>query len=145
MNAAVFDTNVLVSGILSPHGPPGWIVDALQQGECRAIIDDRIWDEYVEVMSRPAFGFAPDDVETLLGRIAHHAIRAPVTVEQLRRLPLPDPDDVPFLACALAMDVPLVTGNVRHFPRAAAGKIAILTPAAYVQRMRSYDRPEPLP
>ena len=33
---------------------------------------------------------------------------------------LPDPDDAPFLECALAADVPLVTGNPRHFPKSAA-------------------------
>jgi hypothetical protein len=29
---------------------------------------------------------------------------------------LPDPADWPFVACALAMDCPVVTGNARHFP-----------------------------
>lgn len=76
LSAAVFDTNVLVSGILSPHGPPGWIVDALQQGVCRAVVDDRIWADYSEVLARPAFGFSTGDVELLLGRIAHYAVRA---------------------------------------------------------------------
>jgi predicted nucleic acid-binding protein len=29
----VVDTNVLVAGILSASGPPGWIVEALVSGE----------------------------------------------------------------------------------------------------------------
>jgi predicted nucleic acid-binding protein len=137
MNVAVFDTNVLVSGILSPHGPPGWLVDALQQGVCRAVVDDRIWDEYSDVLARPAFGFSSGDVAVLLSRIAHHAVRAHVNFGQRHDPVLPDPDDLPFLACAAAMDVPLVTGNVRHLPREAIGKVEVMTPAVYVRRLQS--------
>ena len=136
MNAAVFDTNVLVSGLLSPHGTPGWLVDALQQGICQAVVDDLIWDEYVEVLARPAFGFPPADIAIMLERIRQQAIRAPSAVEYLRKIHLPDPDDAPFLACATALGVPLITGNLKHFPRTAVGKIEVLTPAEYMRRLR---------
>ena len=122
VSAAVFDTNVLVSGMLSPHGPPGWLVDALQQGVCRAVVDDRIWDEYSDVLARPAFGFFASDVEILLSRIGHHAIRASVAFEPRRGLALPDSDDVPFLACAAAMDVPLVTVTCGTFRAKQSGR-----------------------
>jgi len=136
MNAAVFDTNVIVSGLLSPHGAPGWLVDALQQGICRAVVDDAIWEEYVEVLGRPAFGFPPADTAMLLERIREYAIHALSAGERIRQTPLPDPDDAPFLACAAELGVPLVTGNLKHFPRTAVGKVEVLAPAIYVRRLR---------
>jgi hypothetical protein len=45
---------------------------------------------------------------------------------------LPDPDDAPFLECARTAGVPLVTGNLRHFPKSVAGKVPVLTPAQFV-------------
>jgi predicted nucleic acid-binding protein len=135
MNAAVFDTNVLVSGLLSPHGAPGRLVDALQQGICQAVVDDSIWDEYVEVLGRPGFGFPPADTAVMLARIRKNAIHAPSTFESIRQVALPDPDDVPFIACAAALSVPLVTGNLKHFPRRVVGKVEVQTPAVYVRQL----------
>lgn len=143
MNAAVFDTNVLVSGLLTPHGAPGWLVDALQQGNCQAVVNDAIWDEYTDVLGRPAFGFPPADVATLLERMRKHAIHAPATGQGLPLEKLPDPDDVPFLACAAALEVPLITGNLKHYPRTVAGKVEVLSPAEYV-RHRSNSPSSPV-
>ena len=137
MNAAVIDTNVLVSGVLSPHGATGWLVEALQQGICQAVVDDRIWDEYVELLGRPAFGFPPADTSIMLERINKHAIHVPCTSEKFQPIDLPDPADAPFLACAAELDVPLITGNLKHFPRAVIGHVEILTPAIYVQRLKN--------
>jgi len=136
MNAAVFDTNVLVSGLLSPHGAPGRLVDALQQGICEAVVDDSIWDEYVDVLGRPGFGFPPADTAVFLERLRKKAIHASSASESLRLAALPDPDDAPFLACAAALGVPLVTGNRKYFPRAATGNVEVLAPAEYVRRLR---------
>ena len=55
MDRAVFDTNVLVAGFLSPAGPPGRIVEWLRVGSVVAVLDDRIFAEYAEVLVRPAF------------------------------------------------------------------------------------------
>jgi hypothetical protein len=38
----------------------------------------------------------------------------------------------PFLECARIAGVPLVTGNLRHFPKSVAGKVPVLTPAQFV-------------
>jgi len=50
---------------------------------------------------------------------------------------LPDPDDQPFLECAVAGAVDaLVTGNTRHF-RLKEGRleIAVLTPRQFLERL----------
>ena len=135
MNAAVFDTNVLVSGILSPHGPPGYLVEGLLDGWLRAVLDDRILDEYREVLSRPSFGFDAGDIASLLHRITRLAIWPALNAGVVDVKSLPDPDDAPFLICAASAGVPLVTGNLRHFPKKAVGVVSVLSPASFWHRL----------
>ena len=112
----VLDTNVLVSGLLSPFGPPGDIVRLIAAGEVRVCYDGRIMDEYREVLSRPAFRIAGDRVESLLHQIAADGLL--VTAQPLA-VRLPDPDDEAFLAVALAGGARcLATGNLGHYPEA---------------------------
>jgi len=132
VNKAVFDTNVIVSGFLSPHGPPGRIVEWLRDGTAGAVLDDRIVDEYREVLGRAAFGIPPKEVQIVLQSIQRHGqwvTASPgVVVGSLL-----DPDDAPFLECARVAGVPLVTGNARHYPKAVAGTVPVLTPAEYIR------------
>ena len=67
MNRAVFDTNVVVSGFLSPAGPPGRIVEWLRNGSVQAVVDDRIMAEYAEVLARPSFRLPVAEVESGAG------------------------------------------------------------------------------
>lgn len=131
----VLDTNVLVSGLLNPHGPPGRVLDLLLSGALRLLFDDRILSEYREVLRRPRVGFAADDVAALLELLEAEGeaiLAAPLDSA------LPDPDDAPFLEVAITGRAEtLVTGNVRHFREAAARHgIGIETPAELVARWR---------
>jgi predicted nucleic acid-binding protein len=129
MRRTVFDTNVLVSGFLSPHGPPGRIVEGLRAGVFQAVLDDRIFHEYAEVLARPAFGLPLNEVEIVLDAIRAQAFH--IDSFQVVR-GLPDVDDAPFLECAQAAEVPIVTGNGRHFPKSICGEVKILTPAQFI-------------
>ena len=128
---AVFDTNVLVSGLLSPHGPPGRIVEWLRSGAVRAGLDDRIISEYEEVLARPELDLPRHEVSIVLRRIqaqAAYAVVAPVHLVH----DLPDADDAPFVECARALDCPLVSDSSRHFPAAATSSLTVLTPRQFV-------------
>ena len=127
---AVFDTNVLVSGFLSPHGPPGRIVDWLRSGVMRAVMDDRIAAEYDDVLSRPKLGLPLHEVRLVLRRIESLADYVVVHPEHLVH-GLPDADDAPFVECARASGCVLVTGNMRHFPRTAVGNLHVLSPRQF--------------
>jgi putative PIN family toxin of toxin-antitoxin system len=132
----VLDTNVLVSGLLNPHGPPGRILDLITSGLVRVLYDDRIIAEYREVLARPRFGFDPDDVETLLEFIASEGesvISAPLA------LVLPDPDDLPFLEVAVAGRADaLVTGNTDHFvPSAGEHHAEVCLPAVFISKWKA--------
>jgi putative PIN family toxin of toxin-antitoxin system len=131
MNRAVFDTNVLVSGFLSPAGPPGRIVEWLRSGNIQAVLDDRIAAEYSEVLARPAFHLPAAEVEIVLAAIRTNSFWIEAAAGHAARN-LPDPDDAPFLECARTAGVPLVTGNTRHFPKSAIGDMQVMTPAQFV-------------
>ena len=130
MIRAVFDTNVLVAGFLSPAGPPGRIVEWLRAGSVVAVLDDRIFTEYAEVLVHPAFCLPAGEVNIVLAAIRARATWAEVGAGY--RILLPDPDDLPFAECAHAAEVPLVTGNLRHFPKHACRGVRVLTPAQFV-------------
>ena len=136
MNRAVFDTNVVVSGFLSPAGPPGRIVEWLRNGSVQAVVDDRIMAEYAEVLARPVFQLPVAEVELVLAVIRARSFWIEAAAIHLAH-DLPDPDDAPFLECARMANVPLVTGNVRHFPKTIVGDVKVLTPVQFVAALES--------
>lgn len=129
----VLDTNVLVSALLSPHGPPARTLDLLLMGEVRLVYDDRIMAEYREVLGRPKFGFARADVDDVLLYLeaqGESVIAHPLSVA------LPDPDDAPFLEVAAETGALLVTGNRDHYPVSARGAVQMLSPSAFLEAWR---------
>lgn len=126
----VIDTNVLVSGLLSPFQAPGRVLDMVLAGEILPVIDDRIMAEYREVLTQPKFSFEKHLVEDLLAYFDSIGI----TVSALPwELVLPDPDDKIFLEVAKAADAPIVTGNIRHFPSNLCDGILIFTPKSLIE------------
>ncbi len=136
MRLAVFDTNVVVSGMLSPHGPPGRIVDRLRSGTLTAVLNDCIVAEYAEVLSRPRLGLPKEEVRWVLDAICRHARFVDVNPDADIN-GLPDPDDAPFIDCARAASVCLVTGNLRHFPKRATGSVQVITPSEFLKKCRN--------
>ena len=126
----VIDTNVLISGLLSPFGPPGIIVGLITAGSLCSCHDSRIFAEYNAVLRRPAFPFAEEEVMALMAQI-----RAGGELVSVRPLPvrLPDPDDEPFLeVAAAAMAEFLVTGNLKHFPHDRRQGVRVVTPREFL-------------
>lgn len=132
----VLDTNVLVSGLLNPHGPPGRVVDLIVSGAVKVLFDDRIVAEYREVLARPRFRFDPDDVVTLIEFILTEG--EAVTGTPLA-ISLPDPDDLPFLEVAVTgAAAALVTGNADHFvPAEGRAPVSIRTPTQFIAHWQS--------
>lgn len=130
----VLDTNVLVSGLLSPFGPPAEVVGLITGGAVQVCYDARILAEYRQVLLRPAFPFTLVQVETLLVQI-----EADGMLVGTHPLPerLPDPDDEAFLAVALAGRVRyLVTGNLKHFPAKSRQKMRVVSPRDFLELFR---------
>lgn len=130
----VLDTNVLVSGLLSPFGPCADILRLLATGDVVPCVDARILVEYDEVLHRPFFQFEPDDVDILIDHIAacgEHHTGKPLHSE------LPDPDDHLFLEVALAANADcLVTGNLKHFPPARRQGVRVVSAKKFLDLRR---------
>ncbi len=127
----VLDTNVLVSGLLSPFGPPAQVLDLILAGEVQLAYDDRLLAEYRAVLARPRFGLNPNAVADLLEVLA--TAGEPVVAHPLPAS-LPDAGDLPFLEVAAEAGAVLATGNQRHFPAQACGDLAVVTPAEFLTR-----------
>ena len=127
----VVDTNVLVSGLLSPFGPPGIIVNLIGNGRVRICYDTRIYAEYLEVLRRPAFPFDEAQVAALLTPVA---IDGELIAPAPPATHLPDPDDEPFLEVAKAASVDyLVTNNIRHFPPDRRQGVRVTSPREFLE------------
>lgn len=130
----VLDTNVLVSGLLSPFGPPGEIVRMAASGALQFCYDARIISEYRRVLLRPKFPFNPDRVNALLDVIekSGHVV-APYPLQN----PLPDLNDEPFLEVAIAGQARcLVTGTLGHYTEESCQAIRVLSPAELLEVYR---------
>ncbi|MGH7330560.1 MAG: putative toxin-antitoxin system toxin component, PIN family [Polyangiaceae bacterium] len=126
----VLDTNVVVSGLLSAFGPPAQIVDLVSSGDVRLVVDERILEEYRDVLTRPQFRLDAWDLDAFLSMLdaSEHVIGAPLPFA------LSDPDDEPFLEIAIAGAVDaLVTGNEKHF-KTPRGRLTrpIMTPRHFL-------------
>ena len=128
---AVLDTNVLVSGLMRTHSAPARVVEFLFLGRLHWLYDDRILEEYRDVLSRPKFSRAilpeeVDDLLALLERTGEYVLPEAGCADGFQVL---DPGDLPFIEVALAGVADcIVTGNTRHF-QAAGERVTILTPA----------------
>ena len=126
----VLDTNVIVSGILKPHSKSATILRLVADGTIRLAYDLRLLSEYRDVLTRPAFNFTREEVESFMTQVEQEGL--PVSGKPLK-LHLPDPEDEPFLEVALSAKVrAVVTGNKRHFPRGHCSGIEILSPAEFL-------------
>ena len=124
----VLDTNVLVSGLLSPQGAPATVLRSIMAGSVSICFDERILSEYRRVLARSKFDFDPARVAVLLEFL--EATGEPVLARPLD-LSLPDPSDEAFVEVAVACSADfLVTGNLKHFPAESLRGAKAIAPRA---------------
>ncbi|MCM1577521.1 MAG: putative toxin-antitoxin system toxin component, PIN family [Ruminococcus sp.] len=116
--AAVVDTNILVSALLSSNRSAA-TVQVFSKIADEVIIpmySYSIMEEYRDVLARKKFNFSADKVD--------HVIR---TIKKYGRMVIPDPTevilpdikDMPFyevVMCKRSINAYLITGNIKHFP-----------------------------
>ena len=125
MRSCVLDTNVVVSGLLSPLNPPGRLLDLVLAGDLELTISDAVVAEYRDVLSRSHFAFEATVVDAFLGIMQFQNHVAPKI--WMHPIP-PDRDDQIYLEAAdLCPSRMLVTGNLRHFPKRCRGPVRVLS------------------
>jgi putative PIN family toxin of toxin-antitoxin system len=132
MRQWVIDTNVVVSGLLNPHGPPARVLDAMLDGRVRLAHDARILADCRDVLHRPRLRLAADKIAAFLAALRGQMIVTPATLTVVG----PDPDDIVFVEAALATtDRTVVTGNLAHYPPEILQGVRVLTPAQAVAEL----------
>lgn len=128
----VLDTNVIVSGLLSPYGASGEVVRMLVAGSFELLYDARIVSEYEDVLRRPKFSFDGANVGSLIEFIVKIGI--PVTATPLKKR-LRDRFDEPFLEVAISGKADcLITGNLVHFPGRPVRNLRVISPRQFINR-----------
>ena len=70
----VIDTNVLVSALINPNGKPAQILNLIINNNLTVLYDNRIINEYRNVLIRNKFGFTKEMIEPLLDYIENEGI-----------------------------------------------------------------------
>ena len=93
---AVFDTNVLVSSLLTKRTDTATarVVDAIANGQIVPLYSPEILEEYQDVLHRPRFPFSEARIHDLVSMIRQLGIAlSPTPTGEI----LPDMDDLVFL------------------------------------------------
>jgi putative PIN family toxin of toxin-antitoxin system len=119
MIRVVLDTNIIVSALLQPLGPPAQVFVLAIGGSIQLCISGSVYAEYEEVISRPRFRLSEDVITGTLHTIREKGFWVR-PMEAIRACS--DPDDDSFLEWAHAAQANyLVTGNLKHFPTSWSG------------------------
>jgi putative PIN family toxin of toxin-antitoxin system len=114
---AVIDTNVLVSAMLKWTSVPGSIIEFAFSGVIIPVLNERIVEEYREVLMRDKFHLTKEIVDDVI-----QALEDQVEYIDTDNMDyeLPDSKDVIFYAIVMEKrkeeNAYLVTGNIKHFP-----------------------------
>jgi putative PIN family toxin of toxin-antitoxin system len=131
----VLDTNVLVSGLLNRHGPPGKILDLIFVGRIELVVDERILAEYSRVLARPRLGIPSEEAHSTLTFIAVTSYRVTPLPLDIPANKVPDPKDLPFAEAAISGGAKtLVTGNEKHFSFLEEFSVKVLNPQIFLKK-----------
>lgn len=134
---AVVDTNVFISGLLSPLGPPRKVLERFRNGSFTLAISPVLLGELVEVATRPMLRrqIPLHALQELIDGVRDHArVIHPRTV--LHGVTV-DPDDDQLFACALAAGASVIVSgdpDVLAVGAAISG-VETLAPAAFLARL----------
>jgi putative PIN family toxin of toxin-antitoxin system len=132
MRLWVIDTNVVVSGLLNPHGASARVLDAVLDGRLKLVYDARILAEYRDVLHRPRLKLAPDKITAFLNGLQSQMIVTPSPLAAAG----PDVDDIVFVEVALATgDKTIVIGNLADYPPEILHGARVLMPAQAVAEL----------
>ena len=125
---AVFDTNVLVSALLTKRtdSPTVRLLDYVLNGRIVLLYNDDIIREYEDVLHRGHFAFPDERVQDVIDLVKTGLMLEPTESGEI----FVDEDDKVFYEVALSKDDGyVVTGNTKHFPKSPI----VVTPAEMLQ------------
>ena len=135
---AVFDTNVLISSLLTRKTDTATakVVNAIAEQRIIPLYNEEIIEEYEEVLNRPKFPFSKERIDRILEMIRQYGVIVnPSPIGEV----LPDEDDLVFYEVVMEKrddDAYLITGNIKHFPK----RSYIVTPAEMMDLIENAEK-----
>ncbi|MDQ0285599.1 putative PIN family toxin of toxin-antitoxin system [Desulfofundulus luciae] len=132
----VLDTNVIISGIFVPNGPPGMIVDFWAKGKLTVVISQSLLEEYLEVLLRPKFNKVGtiNERQGILEQFLDLENTVLVSPDFQLNVIENDPDDNRVLECALEGGVQYIVSGDEHLLALKEFQgIIIVSPAEFVK------------
>src|SRR5947209_2951343 len=134
---AVLDTNVIVSGLLSPKGNARLVLAMVFERKFNLTVSAERFTEYDAVIRRPKFRFRPEEIDEALTELRRVGELVKPTGQVSES---PDEPDNRVLACAKTGSADyLVTGNTSHFPK-KWGKTQVVTVRRFLEVLTSEVR-----
>ncbi|HHW19238.1 MAG TPA: putative toxin-antitoxin system toxin component, PIN family [Firmicutes bacterium] len=139
MLRAVLDTNVLVSGLISPSGIPAQLISAWREKKFELVISPAILQELAEVLQRDKMKQYYEHIDRDLARkyvagLKRFATLAPGKV-QIQGV-CPDPNDDKFVAAALESRADYIVSGDNHLLNLKEYEgVKILRPAEFFARL----------
>ena len=112
----VMDTNIFVSGIISPHGIPRQILDAARRGRFTLVTSEKINEEILEVLHGDYiyenYNLTEDMIYDICALLYEGSdlVEGLYLVEEVEE----DPEDDKFLACAMEGDADYIVSGDEH-------------------------------
>lgn len=132
---AVFDTNVLVSALMSSrdNSPTVVLLDHVLDGRIVLLYNSEIEAEYEDVLRREKFSFDESRIQAVLSLVRTGLCLGRTQSSEV----FTDADDAVFYEVALSKEgAYIVTGNLRHFPKSPI----VVTPAEMIRIVEGQEQ-----
>lgn len=137
----VLDTNCLVSALIFSRGCFAWLREAWQGGRCVPLASRDTVGELLRVLNYPKFKLSRDEQEALLAEFLPYVETVGIETPPEGLPDIRDPDDVVFLALAVAAEADaLVSGDGDLHAVKADFPIPILTVAEFSEWLNRQER-----
>lgn len=135
------DTNVVISGILTPRGAAGQVVDRWVDGAFTVAVSPALIGEYIGVLQRPKFRAAGSVAArtSIVAALLDLANTVTVLPQALIDIITEDPSDNRILECAAAAGAThIVSGDQHLLELKRFGAAPILGPADFLKALAAY-------
>ena len=137
----VVDTNVIVSGVIVPHGAPRRILEAWHAGQVTMVTSETIIAEVARVLHYPRirerYNLTEDDIAVVIDSLRTDAEMVAGLYEVHRST---DPADDMFLACALEGRAEyIISGDVHLLEIGHYHGVLIVTPRQFAVVLAAED------
>ena len=121
----VLDTNIIFSGIYQLDSNAGRLLLLAAEGKIELLAPDHVKIELARILDLK-LSFSKDEVDDIINSLPINWIEEDIYVEKMEEASglIAHDNDVPVLACALALNAGIISGD-KHFQRVRTKKIKV--------------------